>query len=53
MNILHALKRFCLKKIRTENTRYIYFKGVRALLGYFGPPMRPKNENCFSQVSSY
>ena len=28
-------------------------KGVRALRGYFGPPMRPKNENCLSQVSSY
>ena len=28
-------------------------KGVRALRGYFGHPMRPKNENCFSQVSSY
>ena len=28
-------------------------KGGRALRGYFGPPMRPKNENCFSQVSSY
>ena len=28
-------------------------KGVRALRGYFGPPMRSKNENCFSQVSSY
>ena len=28
-------------------------KGVRGLRGHFGPPMRPKNENCFSQVSSY
>ena len=28
-------------------------KGGRALRGYFGPPMRPKNENCLSQVSSY
>ena len=28
-------------------------KGGRALRGYFGPPMRPKNENYFSQVSSY
>ena len=28
-----------------------HFEGVRAC--YFGPPMRPKNENCFSQVSSY
>ena len=24
--------------------------GGRALRGYFGPPMRPKNENCLSQV---
>ena len=22
-------------------------KGVRVLRGYFGPPMRPKNENAF------
>ena len=28
-------------------------KGVGALRGYFGPPMRPKNENCFSQTSSF
>ena len=28
-------------------------KGVHALRGYFGLPMRPKNENCFSQVSFY
>ena len=28
-------------------------KGVHALRGYFGPPMRPKNENRLSQVSSY
>ena len=28
-------------------------KGGRALRGYFGPPLRPKYENCFSQVSSY
>ena len=28
-------------------------KGVSALRGYFGPPMRPKKENCFSQFSSY
>ena len=27
--------------------------GGRALRGYFGPPLRPKNENCFLQVSSY
>ena len=35
---------------------HVYIKGVRALRGYFAPPpppMRPKNENCFSQVSSY
>ena len=29
------------------------FKGVRALRGYFGPPMRPKNEIRFSLNSSY
>ena len=29
------------------------FKGVRALRGYFGPPMRSKNKSCSSQVSSY
>ena len=28
-------------------------KGGRALRGFFGPPMRPKNENCLSQVSSF
>ena len=28
-------------------------KGVRALRGYFGPPMRPKNEIRFSPNSSY
>ena len=28
-------------------------KGVRALRGYFGPPMRSKNKSCFLQVSSY
>ena len=28
-------------------------KGVRALRGYFGPPMRPKNEIRFSLNSSY
>ena len=27
-------------------------KGVRALRGYFGPPMRSKNKSCSSQVSS-
>ena len=27
-------------------------KGVRAFRGYFGTPIRPKNENSFSQVSS-
>ena len=32
---------------------YGYEKGVRALRGYFGPPMRSKNESCSSQVSSY
>ena len=28
-------------------------KELRALRGYFGPPMRPKNEICFSFNSSY
>ena len=28
-------------------------KGVRALRGYFGPPMMSKNKSCSSQVSSY
>ena len=28
-------------------------KGVCALRGYFGPPMRSKNKSCSSQVSSY
>ena len=28
-------------------------KGVCALRGYFGPPMRPKNEISFSPNSSY
>ena len=28
-------------------------KGVRALRGFFGPPMRPKNEKCFLQVPFY
>ena len=37
----------------SETTRPIELKLVRALRGYFGPPMRPKNENCFSLVSSY
>ena len=30
-----------------------FFKGGRALRGYFGPPMRSKNKSCSSQVSSY
>ena len=31
-----------------------YAKGVRALRGYSPPPpMRPKHEKCFSQISSY
>ena len=28
-------------------------KGVRALRGYFGPPLRSKNKSCSSQVSLY
>ena len=32
---------------------YPHNQGVRALRGYFGPPMRPKNEICFSPNSSY
>ena len=28
-------------------------KGVRALRGYFGPPLEPKTESCFSPISSY
>ena len=28
-------------------------KELLALSSYFGPPMRPKNENCFSPISSY
>ena len=28
-------------------------KGVRALRGYFGPPMSSKNKICSSQTSSY
>ena len=28
-------------------------KGVRALRGYFGPPISSKNKRCSSQVSSY
>ena len=28
-------------------------KGVCALRGYFGPPVRPKDKSCFSLVSSY
>ena len=31
----------------------IYGKGVRALRGFFGPPVRSKNKSCSSQVSSY
>ena len=30
-----------------------FIKGVRALRGYFGPPMRSKSKNCSSQVSSF
>ena len=30
-----------------------YLKGVRALRGYFGPPMRSKNKSCSSQVFLY
>ena len=36
-----------------KNMFVLYFKGARALRGYFGPRMRPKNENCLSQESSY
>ena len=28
-------------------------KGIRALRGYFGPPLRSKIKSCSSQVSSY
>ena len=31
---------------------HLDFKGGRAFRGNFCPPMRPKNENCFSEVSS-
>ena len=31
----------------------IMTKGVRALRGYFGPPMRSKNKSCSSQDSFY
>ena len=41
------------KKKTRITTIHVHVKGVRALRGYFGPPMRQKNENCFSQVSSY
>ena len=33
--------------------RKFYTKGVRALRGYFGPPMRSKNKSCSLQVSLY
>ena len=34
--------------------RKVYNKfGVRALRGYFGPPMRSKNKSCSSKVSLY
>ena len=36
-----------------ERSGWSVLKEVCALTDYFGPPMRPKNENCFSQVSSY
>ena len=31
----------------------IKLKRLRALRGYFGPPMRSKNKSCSSQVSPY
>ena len=33
--------------------RSLPMKGVRALRGYFGPPLRSKNKSCSLQVSSY
>ena len=35
------------------NDASVLKKQLRALRGYFGPPMSPNNENCFSPNSSY
>ena len=40
-------------EIHVLHTSSICFKGVCALRGYFGPPMRSKNKSCSSQVSLY
>ena len=36
-----------------SNVHVTVGKGVRALRGYFGPPLEPKTESCFSPISSY
>ena len=51
---LHFYLFFSMNSLTTHvMQKYVLEKGVRALRGYFGPPMWRKNENCFSQVSSY
>ena len=41
-----------LKKTDPSENR-VYVKEVRALRGYFGPPWKLKNKNCFSAFSSH
>ena len=48
----HALKSSQVADDVKFQTPYPKF-GIRAFRGYFAPLMRPKIENCFSQVSSY
>ena len=48
-----------LSAVLSKKLSHLYFdiyedyKGVCALRGYFGLPMRSKNKGCSSQVSSY
>ena len=55
MNLMVFLKEF-FEKVDFEKNQpktKKHEKGVCALSSYFGHPMRPKIEYCFSQVSSY
>ena len=42
-----------LTSIFSSILKIITLKGVRALRGYFWPPLEPKTESCISPISSY
>ena len=64
-NLLKLSIIYCLSQILSQDLHIVFLqdsqvqvsknrrKGVRALRGYFGPHIRPKDEDCFSQVSNH